>query len=103
MKNHERFGKRIVGANKVVDFLRKFFRQKGGNGEEDMRKYFASWSPYRIRKVHVEHIGKNGIYRLGSELDGIDGTRVMYHFAGANIPSHQAATTTDGLQDIELV
>ncbi|CAN0393589.1 unnamed protein product [Pylaiella littoralis] len=29
MKNHERFGKRIVGANKVVDFLRKFFRQKG--------------------------------------------------------------------------
>ncbi|CAM9633247.1 unnamed protein product, partial [Pylaiella littoralis] len=66
MKNHERFGKRIVGANKVVNFLRKFFRQKGGNGEEDMRKYFASWSPYRIRKVHVEHIGKNEIYRPGA-------------------------------------
>ena len=69
-----------------------------------MRNYFAKWSPYRIRKVHVKLIGKNEIYRPGSELAGIDGTRDMYHFAGRNVLKHDSATTTEGLkEDVKLV
>ena len=67
-----------------------------------MRKYFARWSPYRIRKVHVELIGKNEIYRPCSKLAGIEGTRDMYNFLGVNAPKCDAATTTDGFQDAEL-
>ena len=66
---------------------------------KDMRKYFAKWSPYRIRKVYMKLIGKNEIYRPGSELAGIDGTPDMYHFAGRNVPKHDAATTTEGLKE----
>ena len=37
-------------------------------------------------------------------LAGIDGTRDMYHFAGRNVPKHDAATTTEGLkEDAKLV
>ena len=78
----------------------KINREKGGEGEEGMRKYFAKWSPCRIRKVHMKLIGKNEIYRPGSELAGIDGTRDMYHFAGRNVPKHDAATTTEGLKEV---
>ena len=67
-----------------------------------MRKYFARWSPYRIRKVHVELIGKNEIYRPCSKLAGIEGTRDMYNFLGVNAPKCDAATTTDGFQYAEL-
>lgn len=55
-------GARIMGEDGVVSFLGGFFREKEGDGEEGMRKYFARWSPHRIRKVHVELIGKNEIY-----------------------------------------
>ncbi|CAN0390386.1 unnamed protein product [Pylaiella littoralis] len=75
MKRRERFGKRIMGADGVVSFLRSFFREKAGSeGEEGMRKYFAKWSPYRMRRVHVEFIGKKEIYRPNSTLEGIEGT-----------------------------
>ena len=57
----------------------------------------------RIRKVHVELIGEHEIYRPGSKLAGIEGTRETYHFVGANSPKNDAATTLDGLQDVELV
>ena len=102
MRRRETFGTRIMGADGVVSFLKGFFRERGGNGEEGMRKYFARWSPYRIRKVHVELIGKNEIYRSCSKLAGIEGTRDMYHFSGVNAPKCDAATTTDGFQDAEL-
>ena len=75
----------------------------GGEGEEGMRKYFATCSPYRMRKVHVELIGKKEIYRPNLILEGIDGTRGMYHFAGAITPKDDTQTTTKGLEDIELV
>ena len=68
-----------------------------------MRKYFATWSPSRIRKVQVELIGEHEIYRPGSKLAGMEGTRAMYHFMGANTPKNDAAITRDGLQDAELV
>ncbi|CAN0351590.1 unnamed protein product [Pylaiella littoralis] len=105
MKRRERFGKRIMGADGVVSFLRSFFREKAGSeGEEGMRKYFAKWSPYRMRRVHVEFIGKNEIYRPNSTLEGIEGTRDMYHFAGANIPVCDGSTSTEGLEaDSKLV
>ena len=48
-------------------------------------------------------IGEHEIYRPGSKLVGIEGTREMYHFMEANTPNNDAATTTDGLQDVELV
>ena len=68
-----------------------------------MRKYFAAWSPCRIRKVHVEFIGEPEIYRPGSKLAGIEGMRGRHHFMGANTPKNDGATPTDGLQDVELV
>ena len=101
MRRRERLGTRNMGAGGVVSFLQSFFLETGGEGEEGMRKYFAKWSPYRIRKVHVRLIGKNEIYRSGSELAGIEGTREMYHFVGANTPKCDAATTTDGLHEFD--
>ena len=62
MRRRERFGHHIVGADGVVSFLQSFFRERAGSeGEEGMRKYFAKWSPYRMRKVHVGLIGKKEI------------------------------------------
>ena len=101
MRRRERFGTRIMGADGAVSFSQSFFLERGGEGEESMRKYFAKWSPYRIRKVHVRLIGKNEIYRPGSELAGIEGTREMDHFAGADTPKYDAVTTTDGLHDVD--
>ncbi|CAN0464296.1 unnamed protein product, partial [Ascophyllum nodosum] len=103
MRRREKFSTRIKGVDGVVSFLRGFFREKGGRGEEGMRKYFARWSPIRIRKVHVELIAKNEIYRPCSKLAGIDETRDVYHFSGVNAPKNDTATTTDGFQDAELV
>ncbi|CAB1109151.1 unnamed protein product [Ectocarpus sp. CCAP 1310/34] len=72
MKRRERFGKRIMGADGVVSFLRSFFREEAGSeGEENMRRYFAKWSPYRMRRVHVEFIGKKVTYRPNSVLAGM--------------------------------
>ena len=56
-----------------------------------------------MRKVQADLIGKKEIYRPNLILEGIDGTREMYHFAGANTPKYDAQTTTKGLEDIELV
>ena len=67
-----------------------------------MRKYFATLPPYRMRKVHVEFIGKE-IYRPDSILEGVDCTMEMPHFAGASTPKYDAQTTTEGLEDDELV
>ena len=71
-------------------------------GKKGMRKYFATWSPYRMRKVHVEFIGKE-IDRPNSILEGAGGTMEMYYFTGANTPKYDAQTTTEGLEDDELV
>lgn len=101
MRRRERYGHRIMGADGVVNFLKGFFREMGGEGEDGMRKYFARWSPYRIRKVHVELIGKDEIYRPGSVLEGIEGTRDMYHFAGTNAPKNDVETAID--LDVVLV
>ena len=88
----------------MLSFLKSFFCERvGGKGEESTRKYFATWSPYRMRKVYVELIGKKEIHRPNSILEGIDGRREMYHFAGANTPKYDAQTTTKGLEDIALV
>ena len=104
-RRRERFSHRIMGADGVVSVLKSFFHERvGGEGEEGMRKYFATWSPYRMRKVLVELIGnKKEIYRPNSILEGIYGMREMYHFAGANTPKYDAQTTTNGLEDIELM
>ena len=51
----------------------------------------------------MELIGEHEIYRPGSKLAGIEGTWETYHFMGANTPKNDAATTTDGLRDVELV
>ena len=104
MRKIKIFGHRIVGADGLVSFLKSFFRERVGcEGEEARRKYFATWSPYHVRKVHVEFIAKKEIYRPNSILEGKDGTREMYHFAGANTSKYDAKTTTKGLEDIELV
>ena len=51
----------------------------------------------------MELIGEHEIYRPGSKLAGIEGTRETYHLMGASTPKNDAATITDGLQDVELV
>ena len=53
--------------------------------------------------MHLELVGEHKIYRPGSKLAGIEGTRETYHFMGANTPKNDAAITADGLQDVELV
>ena len=60
-----------------------------------MRDYFATWSPYRVRRMHVKLIVLSQIYRPESDLKGIEGTHSMYHFEGKNIPHPVAATTTE--------
>ena len=57
----------------------------------------------RTRKVHVELIGEHEIYRLDSKLAGIKTRWETYHFMGANTPKNDDATTTDGLQDVDMV
>ena len=75
MSRRERLGKRIPEANGVVRFLKSFFRERAdGGGDEGMRKYFATLSPCRMRKMQVEFIGKKEIYRPDSILEGVDGT-----------------------------
>ena len=64
-----------------------------------MKKYIS----LSIRKVHVKLIGEHEYYRPGSKLAGIEGTREKYHFMRANTPKNDAANTTNGLQDVELV
>lgn len=66
MKSIERFDRRIIGADGVESFLKICFAQRVDDGEEGMRNYFARWSPYRIRTVHVKIIGPNEIYRPNS-------------------------------------
>ena len=51
----------------------------------------------------MELIGDHEIYRPGSKLAGIEGTREVYLFMGANTPKNDAATTPDALQHVELV
>ena len=103
MRRKERFRNRIMGADGVVRFLKSFFRERAdGGGEKGMRKYFATWPPYRMRKLHVEFIGKKEIYRPDAIPDGVDGTMEMYHFAGgANTPKYDAQTRMEGLEDDE--
>ncbi|CAB1110387.1 unnamed protein product [Ectocarpus sp. CCAP 1310/34] len=75
MKRRERFGKRIMGADGVVSLLRSFFgrRQAASGGRE--------------------------IYLPNSILEGVEGTREMYHFAGANTPKWDGSTSTKGRED----
>ena len=63
----------------MVRFQESFFRNVGGEGE-DMEKYFATWSPYRIQRVHVKLVGPTDIYRPVVTLTGIIGTAKLYHF-----------------------
>ncbi|CAB1115972.1 unnamed protein product [Ectocarpus sp. CCAP 1310/34] len=74
-------------------------KRRESEGEESTRKYFAKWSPYRMRRVHVEFIGKKEIYRPNSILEGVEGTREMYHCAGANTPKRDGSTSTKGRED----
>lgn len=99
MKHREKFGVRIVGADGVVRFLESFFREQGGGGEEGMRKYFSTWSPYRVRRIHVKLIGPSEICRPELDLKGVEGTHSMYHFQGENIPQPVGATTTEEMVD----
>ena len=85
------------GGGRRREVLGQFLSEKGGGGEEGMRDYFATWSPYRVRRMHVKLIGLSEIYRPESDLKGIEGIHSMYHFEGKNIPHPVAATTTEEL------
>ena len=60
MRESELRNKVITGADGVVEFVEKYFAHVG---KEDLAKYFATWSAYRIRRVHVKLIGPKAIYR----------------------------------------
>ncbi|CAM9655297.1 unnamed protein product [Ectocarpus sp. 4 AP-2014] len=95
LRRRERFGYRTVGADGVATFLQGHFRERAV-GEEGMRKYFATWSPYRMRKVHVDLIGKTEIYRPNSTLTGIEGTHKMYHSLRGGQHSQERRADHDG-------
>ena len=77
----------------MVKFLRKYFHYIGA-GNKDIADYFATWSPYRIRRVHGKLIGPGAVYRPEQQLKGITGTRDTYLVVGANTGLEDRATTT---------
>ena len=91
MRESELRNKVITGADGVVEFVEKYFAHVG---KEDLAKYFATWSAYRIRRVHVKLIGPKAIYRPKPNLQGIKGTRDIYVFIGVNTPRLDASTST---------
>ena len=91
MKKAVCFGIVIESAAHVAQFLDSAFRNVSGEGE-NMGKYFATWSPYRIRRVHVKLVGPTDIYRPVVTLTGITGTAKLYHLtaegpAGTKVPN----------------
>ena len=50
MRKTEKHGTYIIGAAGVVKFLDNFFNHIQDKSLED---YFAKWTPYRVRRVHV--------------------------------------------------
>ena len=91
MRESELRNKVFTGADGVVEFVEKYFAHVG---KEDLAKYFATWSAYRIRRVHVKLIGPKAIYRPKPNLQGIKGTRDIYVFIGVNTPRLDASTST---------
>lgn len=83
----------IAGAAGVVKFLEGYFHHIG-EGNKELADYFATWSPYRIRAVHVKLIDVGAIYRPEQQLKGIAGTRDAYLFVGANTAVADHETTT---------
>ena len=93
MRMSEQHGDLIAGAAGVVKFLKDYFDHIG-EGYKELADYFATWSPYRIRRVHVKLIGLGAVYRPEQQLKGITGTRDTYLFVGANAGLTDRATTT---------
>ena len=91
MRNSERLNKVITGAAGVVKFVDEYFAKIGN---KDLAEYFATWSAYRIRRVHAKLIEFNAIYRPTRTLQGIKGTRDIYVFVGVNKPRPDASTST---------
>ena len=92
MRNSELRDVFVTGADGVVRFLEGFFRSIGG---KTMQEYFATWSPYRIKRVHVKLIGPPpAIYRPKQDLKDIEGTHSTYLFVGANAGRCDAPRTT---------
>ena len=92
----EKHGTYIIGAAGVVKFLDNFFNHIQDKSLED---YFAKWTPYRVRRVHVKLIGRHDIYRPTPVLEGIKGTQSMYLFEGADSNTCDAQATTASMED----
>ena len=91
----EKHGTYIIGAADVVKFLDNFFNHIQDKSLED---YFAKWTPYRVRRVHVNLIGRHDIYRPTPVLEDIKGTQSMYLFEGADSNTCDAQTTTASME-----
>ena len=91
----EKHGTYIIGAADVVKFLDNFFNHIQDKSLED---YFAKWTPYRVRRVHVKLIGRHDIYRPTPVLEDIKGTQSMYLFEGADSNTCDAQTTTASME-----
>ena len=92
MRNAETHGQYINGAAGVVKFLDEYFKHIAGRTVEE---YFARWTPYRVRCVHVKHIGRTAIYRPKIALKGIGGTQSTYLFDGVESTTCNAASGTE--------
>lgn len=100
MSKAELYGTIITGADGVVRFLGEYFAHIGGT---DLATNFATWSPYRIRRVHVELIGPSAIYRPKPDLKGVEGTHSTYLFVGANTGKCDVPTMTAEMEkDLSL-
>lgn len=81
MEKSEQLRKVITGATGVVKFVEGYFAEMG---KKDLATYFASWSAYRIRRVHTRLIKPAEIYPPETSLRGIKGTRDLFVFVGAD-------------------
>ena len=86
MKKPEQRGDLISGAAGVVKLLKGYVANIGERNKE-LADYFATWSPYRIRRV------LGAIYRPQQQLKGITGTGDTYLFVGANAGLTDRETT----------
>ena len=93
MKKSEQRVHLISGAAGVVKFWKDYF-DPIGEGNKELADYFATWSPYRIRRVHVHLIWMGAIYRPQQQLKGITGTRDTLFFVGAKAGLTDRETTT---------
>jgi predicted transcriptional regulator len=85
-------GQVINTSQQVADFFKEHFRAKGEMSNEE---YMKRYSTYRVKRTFIQHVAKEEV-KSGHEndLDGIEGTKSMFQFAGLSNPGVQVTAAT---------